>query len=475
MENYFPLTLCRFLRYFLRTQKLNFGQSYNKPGGPGGAFPMHGESNASISGVGGKVGGKQLRALQRADFQKPIEVDRGEMEEKKNDLQEEVTTNRRGFIKGAAALGGVAAAAAATGLLTGCEDKKEGGSVPSSAPAMGTAKGKTTTWKIQTSWPGGIGLEIFKTWCNSIIEKTGGELAFQPFGAKDVAGDFQLFDAVKNGVLDAMNPFTLYWAGRMPAAVFLSSYPLGMRTEGEWDTFFYGLGGREIARELFKKVDMHYVGHIHHGPNIIHSKVPIRSFDDFRGRKMRLPGGMVAEVFQAAGAKTTLLPGSEIFPALEKGTIDVADYVGPAVNHALGFHQVTKYISMGPPGQMSIYQPVDVMDLTVGMKSWNAISPQMQQFVDMEVQSYSNVHHAGIQKADQEAWPKFEAAGTQVTRLSQEDVEKFTKLAIPRWFAWANKDKDAARVFKIQLDYMMSGSLGYVTKDMIKGQKLNFS
>src|SRR3546814_3829354 len=77
------------------------------------------------------------------------------------------------------------------------------------APFIGTAKGQTTTWKIQTSWPGGVGLQIFKDWCNGIVEKTGGELAFQPFGAQDVVGDFQLFDAVKNGVLDAMNPFTL--------------------------------------------------------------------------------------------------------------------------------------------------------------------------------------------------------------------------------------------------------------------------
>ncbi|MEW8194999.1 MAG: TRAP transporter substrate-binding protein DctP, partial [Candidatus Thiodiazotropha sp.] len=219
------------------------------------------------------------------------------------------------------------------------------------APFIGNAvAAETTIWKIQTSWPGGIGLEVFKDWCNGIVEKTGGELAFKPFGAKDVVGEFQLFDAVKNGVLDAMNPFTLYWAGRMPVAVFLSSYPLGLRNPHEWDTFYYGLGGLELAREAFGKVGLHFVGPIHHGPNIIHSKVPIRSIDDFRGRKMRLPGGMVAEVFQAAGAKTTLLPGSEIFPALEKGTIDVADYVGPAINHALGFHQVTKYISMGPPG-----------------------------------------------------------------------------------------------------------------------------
>jgi TRAP-type mannitol/chloroaromatic compound transport system substrate-binding protein len=305
------------------------------------------------------------------------------------------------------------------------------------------------------------------------VEKTGGELAFKPFGAKDVVGEFQLFDAVKNGVLDAMNPFTLYWAGRMPAAVFLSSYPLGLRNPHEWDVFYYGLGGLELAREVFGKMGMYYVGPIHHGPNIIHSKVPIRSIDDFRGRKMRLPGGMVAEVFQAAGAKTTLLPGSEIFPALEKGTIDVADYVGPAINYALGFHQVTKYISMGPPGFMSIYQPVDLMDLTVSQKSWDKLSKAMKQFVEMEVHVYSDMHHAAIQAADQAAWKKFTEAGTEITRLSQDDVEAFTQLAVPLWFKWANKDKYAAKAFKIQLDYMMSGSLGYADAAMIKGQKLN--
>ena len=346
--------------------------------------------------------------------------------------------SRRQFLRGAAAAGGAA--------ILG-------------APYIRNAEAaRTTTWKIQTSWPGGIGLDIFKEWCNGIVEKTGGELAFQPFGAKDVVGEFQLFDAVKNGVLDGMNPFTLYWAGRMPAAVFLSSYPLGLRNPHEWDVFYYALGGLEITRELFAKFDMFYVGPIHHGPNIIHSKVPILSIDDFRGRKMRLPGGMVAEVFQAAGAKTTLLPGSEIFPALEKGTIDVADYVGPAINYALGFHQVTKYISMGPPGFMSIYQPVDLMDLTVGMASWNKLSPKMKQFVEMEVHVYSDLHHARIQKADQQAWKKFTEAGTVITRLSQEDVEKFTELSVPRWFAWANKDPSAARIFKIQLDYMMSAS-----------------
>lgn len=341
------------------------------------------------------------------------------------------------------------------------------------APSIASAAGQTTTWKIQTSWPGGAGLQIFKDWCATIVEKTGGELAFQPFGANDVVGDFQLFDAVKNGVLDAVNPFTIYAQGIIPAATFLTSYPLAMRNPHEFDVFYYGLGGLDIARELYAAQGMHFVGPVHHGPNIIHSKVPIRSIDDFRGRKMRMPGGMVAELFTELGAETTVLPGSEIFPALEKGTIDVADYVGPAVNYSLGFSQVTKYISMGPPGFMSVYQPVDIMDITVGMDAWNKLSPQMKQFVEMETKAYSIHHHAMIQKADQEAWAKFEADGTEVTRLTQDDVELMTEVAVPIWYKYANRDKNAARVFKIQLDYMMSGSLGYVTKDQIQGLELD--
>lgn len=341
------------------------------------------------------------------------------------------------------------------------------------APHIATAAGHTKTWKVQTSWPGGAGLQIFKDWCGTIVEKTGGELAFQPFGANDVVGDFQLYDAVKNGVLDAVNPFTIYAQGIIPAAVFLSSFPLGLRNPHEYDVFYYGLGGIDMARELYKAQGMHFVGPIHHGPNIIHSKVPIRSIDDFRGRKMRLPGGMVAEIFTEIGAETTVLPGSEIFPALEKGTIDVADYVGPAVNYSLGFSQVTDYIVMGPPGFMSLYQPVDIMDLTVGMDSWNALSPEMQQFVEMETHVYSDMHHAAIQAADQEAWKKFEADGTEVTRLSQDDVELMTEVAVPVWYKYANRDKSSARVFKTILDYMQSGSLGYVDPALTEGLSLD--
>jgi TRAP-type mannitol/chloroaromatic compound transport system substrate-binding protein len=331
----------------------------------------------------------------------------------------------------------------------------------------------TTTWKVQTSWPAGVGLATFKAWAATVKEKTGGELEIKPFAAKEVVGDFELLDGVKNGVLEAMNSFTLYWAGKLPATAFLSSYLMGLRYPHEWDIFFYSHGGLQAARDLFAKQGLYYVNRIHHGPNIIHSKKPIRTIADFKDLKLRVPGGMIAEGFAAIGAKTTLLPGGEVFSALEKGTVDAADYTGPAVNWDLGFQQVSKYIWTGPPGLESVYQPVDLMDFVVRMDVWNKLSPKMKTWLDDEIQVYSNIHHGAIQKADMEAWGKFEKAGVQINRLPAEDLPKFQRVAVPIWFKWANKDKDAAKIFKLQLDVMESHTCGYVTPDMYKGLKID--
>src|SRR6476660_8634305 len=205
------------------------------------------------------------------------------------------------------------------------------GATAVAAPYIRNAEAaETTTWKVQTSWPAGVGLNTFKTWAATIKEKTGGELEFKPFAAKEVVGDFEQLDGVRNGVLEAMNSFTLYWVGKIPATAFMSSYLMGLRYPHEWDVFFYSKDGLKMAREIFQKQGMYYVGRIHHGPNIIHSKKPIRSIEDFKDLKLRVPGGMIAEGFAAIGAKTTLLPGGEVFSALEKGTIEAADYTGPA-------------------------------------------------------------------------------------------------------------------------------------------------
>jgi TRAP-type mannitol/chloroaromatic compound transport system substrate-binding protein len=331
------------------------------------------------------------------------------------------------------------------------------------------------TLKVQTAWSaGGVGQRLFETWCHSIVERTSGELALQPFAADEIAGIFEMMDAVAGGVLDGMHWFPPYWAttGRMPASVFLTSFPMGLDHPHHWDMLFDSYGGTEVARELYARHGLYFVGHVHHDLNLIHSRRPIRSLADFEGLRIRMPGGLIAACFAAIGARTVALAGPDVYPALEVGAIDAADFVGPAINYSLGFAEVSDYIVMGPPSTPCLHQPVDIMEVSLNLRTWNGLPERLKAILTDQVRSFSSLHFAGIQKANVEAWERFAEAGVTVTRLSEDDVARFREVAIPLWFEWANKDRDAARLFKLHLEVMQNPSVAYLTPDDIAGYEL---
>jgi TRAP-type mannitol/chloroaromatic compound transport system substrate-binding protein len=323
-------------------------------------------------------------------------------------------------------------------------------------------------WKVQTAaYAGTAGYTQFQKLCANIKELSEGKLQCQAFPPDAVVGTFEMFNAVKGGVLDAMHCFTTYWSGTMPVAAFLSSYPLGLDRPDQWETWFYELGGLQIARKAFRAHNMYYVGPIQHDLNLIHSKVPIKSFEDFKGKRIRFPGGMIAEIFSQAGVSTVLLTGGEVYGALERGVIDGADFVGPAVNYNLKFAVVAKYIIMGPPSTPCLHQPVDLMDLTVNMARWTALPKHLQEIVTAATRQHSWDHYAYIQKENIAAWEKYKTDGVQVIRLSEEDVQKFRRFAIPMWFKWAKKDPLAREAFASQLAFMRTVNVGYVPDSML--------
>ncbi len=186
-----------------------------------------------------------------------------------------------------------------------------------------------------------------------------------------------------------------------------------------------------------------------------------------------MPGGLIEECFSAIGARTVTLPGPDVFSALETGAIEAADFVGPAINYGLGFAEVSNYIVMGPASTPCLHQPVDLMEFSFNLQTWNGLSDHLRNLLTDEVRVFSAQHFTAIQGANILAWSKFAEAGTKVTRLSEDDVLRFRKVAIPLWFKWANKDKDAARFFKLHLDVMQNPGVAILTPDDIKGYELN--
>jgi len=324
--------------------------------------------------------------------------------------------------------------------------------------------------KMQTVWDAGtLGFVKFQDFCKTTAEITEGKLTIEGFPAGAIVGTFEMFDAVKAGVFDAMHCFDVYWPGKIPAATFLSSYPFGMDRPDQWETWYEKLGGKEIAREAYGKHNMYYIGPIQHDDNLIHSKVPIRTFEDFKGKKIRYPGGIIADIYRAAGVSTILLPGGEVYPALEKGVIDGSDFVGAAINYNLGFGEIAKYIIMGPPSTPCLHQPVDLMSIEVNMKSWQKIPPHLQQLFETAVKWHSYDQYTSIQAEDIIAFNKFQTEqGVEVIRLSEQDIAKFRRFAPAMWVEWAKKSPLAMKAFKSQLEFMKSVKVGYITdKDMV--------
>ena len=333
--------------------------------------------------------------------------------------------------------------------------------------------------KMQTAWDAGtLGFVKFKEFCKNVGEVTEGKLQIEGFPAGAIVGTFEMFDAVKAGVFDAMHCFEVYWPGKIPVATFLSSYPFGMDRPDQWQTWYEALGGREIANEAYNRHNMHWLGPIQHDDNLIHSKVPIRSFEDFKGKKIRYPGGIIADIYRSAGVATVLLPGGEVYPALEKGVIDASDYVGAAINYNLGFGEVAKYIIMGPPSTPCLHQPVDLMGIAVNMRTWKKIPKHLQKLLEAAISQHSWDQYTAIQKADIAAFEKMQKdQGVEVIRLSEEDIAKFRRFAPPLWVKWAKKSKLAMKAFKSQLAFMESVKVGYISKkDMVdlNGKPLDF-
>ena len=336
-----------------------------------------------------------------------------------------------------------------------------------SSPAIVFAQAPVK-WRVQTAWDSGTaGWRAFQKYCAHVKLLSEGKLELQPLPAGAVVGTFEMFDAVKSGVLDAMHCFSNYWFVKVPVTAFLSSYPLALDRPDQWETWYYELGGLQIARKAYQPHNMFFVGPIQHDLNLIHSRIPIRSFEDFKGKKIRFPGGMIAEIFSYAGVSTVILAGGEVPPALERGILDASDFTGPAVNYDLGFADVAKYIIMGPSTTPCLHQPVDLMDLTVGLAKWKALSKHVQEIVIAATRQHSWDQYAYIQKANVAAWDKYKEKGVQIIRLSETDIQKFRRHAIPMWFNWAKRDALAREAFASQLAFMKTFSVGYITDSML--------
>ena len=241
-----------------------------------------------------------------------------------------------------------------------------------SFPAPAIAQG-IRELKLVLSWPTNPMTDLL---ARLITDATGGRFKVKVFGAGELVGGFEVFDAVSQGVAEMYWSADYYWQDRSPAFNFFTTVPYGLNAYESYAWILEG-GGQELWDELSANFNIKPLLAGSSGVQMggWYNK-EMTSIDGFKGLRIRMPG-LGGEVVRRLGATTVNLPATEIVPALESGALDAAEWIGPQQDFSFGLHTVGKYYYY--PG---FHEPGTTLCLGVNRKFWNSLSGAEQKLIE---------------------------------------------------------------------------------------------
>lgn len=199
-------------------------------------------------------------------------------------------------------------------------------------------------WKLATSWPKnfpGLGMAP-ERFARLVDEMSNGRLKITVYGAGELMPAFAVFDGVSQGKIQMAHATSFYWKGKSPAAQFFSSIPFGMTAQEMNGWLHYG-GGMTLWEEVYRPFGVIPLAGGNTGMQMGGwFNKPINTIADFKGLRVRMPG-LGGEVLKRVGAVPVNMAGREIYTALQTGSIDAAEWVGPVNDLAFGLHKVAKF------------------------------------------------------------------------------------------------------------------------------------
>lgn len=292
------------------------------------------------------------------------------------------------------------------------------GGLPLATKSYASSK-KPIRWKVSTCWPPSINLVDGDTFMVEIINKmSDGKLVLEFHPAGSIVGTTELFDTVRRGVLHAASDYPGYWTGKERALDFFFSFAMGM-TPNDMIIWLYQGGGLELIQEIFAKYGMMYFPVGRAGMESgIRSNKPLSTAEDFKGLKIRLGTRPGQYIIKRLGGSPMAIAGGEIYTALERGTLDAAEFSMPSTDWGMGFQEVTKYWCL--PGW---YQPMWGGGWMINMKAWDALSDDLKEIVRVAAMATGIYTYSKWEYESIEATKKFLEKGTKITKLDQKTLE----------------------------------------------------
>jgi TRAP-type mannitol/chloroaromatic compound transport system substrate-binding protein len=306
--------------------------------------------------------------------------------------------DRRSFITkaGVAGVGAVAASTLAT-------------------PALAQANPKIT-WRCSSGFPKSLttiygAAEVFAA---AVKEATDGAFDIQTFGAGEIVGALEGADAVRDGTIEMAHTASYYFWGKDPTYAFGTGVPFGLnqRMTNAW---LYEAGGLDLLNEFYATQGIIAFPAGNTGAQMGGwFRKEINTVADLQGLKMRI-GGFGGRIISEIGVVPQNIPGGDIYPALEKGTIDAAEFVGPYDDQKLGFNKVAPYCYY--PGWWE--GGVALLNM-INVSKWNELPANYKGIVKSASALANNVMMARYDVLNPKALRELVAAGTILRPYSQE-------------------------------------------------------
>jgi TRAP-type mannitol/chloroaromatic compound transport system substrate-binding protein len=329
---------------------------------------------------------------------------------------------RRNFLRGAAAGGLVAPALASA-------------AVAQSDPSV--------RWRLAASWPKSLDTLFgsIEELCRRVSGLTEKRFEIQPFAAGEIVPPLQVMDAVQNGSVDCCHTLTAFNIGKNPAFAFDSGVAFGLNNRQQNAWLYYG-GGLELLRELFRKNGLVQIpcGNVGVQMGGFYRK-EINSVDDLKGLKFRI-GGLGGTILAKLGVVPQQIPTGDIYPALERGTIDAAEWIGPYDDEKLGLHRVAKYYYY--PGW---WEGSAMLTLLINAQRYDTLPQLYREVLDAACAEQNVRMMAKYDASNPQALRRLLAAGVQLRQFPRPVLDACYKATFETYDELAAKSEDFRNIY----------------------------
>jgi TRAP-type mannitol/chloroaromatic compound transport system substrate-binding protein len=246
------------------------------------------------------------------------------------------------------------------------------------APALGQTGQPEIRWRMASSFPKSLDT-LFGTadhFAKRVSDATGGKFQIRHFAGGEIVPPLQVLDAVQQGTVEAGHTVGYYYVGKNSAWALDTCLPFGLNAR-QMNAWLYFGGGKELLRDFYREYGV--VGFPMGSTGVQMGgwfRKELRGLGDVKGLKFRIPG-FGARVWAALGAVPQALAAAEVYQALERGTIDATEFVGPYDDEKLGFYKIAKFYYYP-----AFWEPGPMVSLYINQKAWDGLPAEYKAIVE---------------------------------------------------------------------------------------------